>query len=65
MAPTTGEVGEVEVRVMVWATVAALVTVTVYVLIVEPFWAVTTMRIIFSPTLKDPVKGVVPVAPMY
>ena len=65
MAPTTGEVGEVEVRVIVWATVAALVTVTVYVLTVEPFWAVTTTRMVFSPTLRDPLNGVVPVAPMY
>jgi hypothetical protein len=64
-APTIGEDGDVEVRVIVWAAVAARVTVTVYVLVVEPFWAVTMVRITFSPTLSAPVKAVVPVAPIY
>ena len=43
----------------------ALVTVTVYVAVVVPSWAVTTMRITFAPTLKAPVKLVIPVDPKY
>jgi hypothetical protein len=42
-----------------------LVTVTVYVFVVVPSPAVTTVRITLDPTLKAPVKGVVPVAPRY
>ena len=42
-----------------------LVTVTVYVCVVVPSPAVTTVRITLDPTLKAPVKGIVPVAPRY
>jgi hypothetical protein len=55
---TTGEVGDVEVRVMVWAVVR--VTVSVYVVVVEPFTSVTTTRIVFEPLIKANDPDVVP-----
>ena len=44
---------------------AALVTVTVYVFVVVPSAAVTTVLITLAPTASAPVKAVVPVAPRY
>jgi hypothetical protein len=47
----TGELGDVEVRVMV--CVANLVTVTVYVVVDVPSCAVATTDIKFVPTLRE------------
>ena len=42
-----------------------LVAVTLYVLVEEPSWAVTIVRITLVPKFNAPVKGVVPVSPRY
>jgi hypothetical protein len=75
LAVAPGSVYEVVVAVSV-LTVSGLkvmvcdlrlmrVTVTVYVIVLVPSGAVTTVRITFLPLPKFPLKGVVPVAPKY
>ena len=64
------EIGEsAEFRMVKLERVASLspplFTVTVYVLLVVPSSAVTTTLITLSPSLRFPVKGVVPSAPKY
>ena len=41
------------------------VTVIVYVEVVVPSWAVTTIRMMLGPTASAPVNAVVPVDPRY
>jgi hypothetical protein len=53
------------VKEIVCVILARAVTVTVYVSVVVPSRAVTTVRIIFAPRPRAPVKAVVPVAPKY
>ena len=53
------------VKEIVCVILARAVTVTVYVSVVVPSRAVTTVRITFAPILRAPLKAVVPVAPKY